>query len=202
MALNDEIRKVLTEFGKSLNDDTRKSLRDKLYKRAVDTVAKSKFKDKSVKKLESRLEATAKPLPVTYQNGVLTLKFEMNDYWDIVDGGRKASNVSEDGQSKIADWSALSGLAEKIRISDLENRKQKQSLSKRKGLKTLKKMPFDRAKKAAGFLVARSLKKKSLEPTHFFTDVINDGRLDELKQRLKELVKSEIKIEISNGING
>lgn len=193
MALNDEIRKVLSEFGLKLTIDTKQSLKQKLDARA------SKY---SGRKRTSRLEASAKALPVTYQGGVLTLKFEMNDYWDIVDGGRKASNVSEDGQKKIADWSALSGLAEKIRISDLEARKQRQSLSKRKGLKTLKKMPFDRAKKAAGFLVARSLKKKSLEPTHFFADVINDGRLDELKERLKELVKSEIKIEISNGING
>ena len=193
MALNDEIRKVLSEFGLKLTIDTKQSLKQKLDARA------SKY---GGRKRTSRLEASAKALPVTYQGGVLTLKFEMNDYWDIVDGGRKASNVSEDGQKKIADWSALSGLAEKIRISDLEARKQRQSLSKRKGLKTLKKMPFDRAKKAAGYLVARSLKKKSLEPTNFFTDVINDGRLDELKERLKELVKSEIKIEISNGING
>ena len=193
MALNDEIRKVLSEFGLKLTIDTKQSLKQKLDARA------SKY---GGRKRTSRLEASAKALPVTYQGGVLTLKFEMNDHWDIVDGGRKASNVSEDGQKKIADWSALSGLAEKIRISDLEARKQRQSLSKRKGLKTLKKMPFDRAKKAAGYLVARSLKKKSLEPTNFFTDVINDGRLDELKERLKELVKSEIKIEISNGING
>lgn len=193
MALNDEIRKVLSEFGLKLTIDTKQSLKQKLDARA------SKY---GGRKRTSRLEASAKALPVTYQGGVLTLKFEMNDYWDIVDGGRKASNVSEDGQKKIADWSALSGLAEKIRISDLEARKQKQSLSKRKGLKTLKKMPFDRAKKAAGYLVARSLKKKSIEPTNFFTDVINDGRLDELKDKLKELVKAEIKIEISNGING
>lgn len=192
MALNDEIRKVLSEFGLNLTIDTKQSLKQKLDSRA------SKY---SGRKRTSRLEASAKALPVSYQNGVLTLKFEMNDYWDIVDGGRRASNVSEDGQKKIADWSALSGLAEKIRISDLESRKQKQSLSKRKGLKTLKKMPFDRAKKAAGFLVARSLKKKSLEPTNFFTDVISDGRLDELKERLAQLVKAEIKIEISNGIN-
>lgn len=194
MALNDEIRKVLSEFGLKLTIDTKQSLKQKLDARA------SKY---GGRKRTSRLEASMdNQPPITYKGGVLTFRFVMNDYWDIVDGGRKASNVSEDGQKKIADWSALSGLAEKIRVSDLEARKQRQSLSKRKGLKTLKKMPFDRAKKAAGYLVARSLKKKSLEPTNFFTDVINDGRLDELKERLKELVKSEIKIEISNGING
>lgn len=193
MALNDDISEVLSEFGFTLTVDTKKSLKSKLDERA------SKY---GGRKRTSRLEASAKAKPIEFSNGVITLKFSMNDYWDIVNGGRKASNVSEDGQSKIADWSALSGLAEKIRISDLANRKQKQSLSKRKGLKTLKKMPFDRAKKAAGYLVARSLKKKSLDPTHFFDEVINDGRIEELKQRLTEVIKKDIQIQISNGING
>lgn len=193
MALNDDISEVLSEFGFTLTVDTKKSLKSKLDERA------SKY---GGRKRTSRLEASAEARPIEFSNGVITLKFSMNDYWDIVNGGRKASNVSEDGQSKIADWSALSGLAEKIRISDLANRKQKQSLSKRKGLKTLKKMPFDRAKKAAGYLVARSLKKKSLDPTHFFDEVINDGRIEELKQRLTEVIKKDIQIQISNGING
>jgi hypothetical protein len=58
-------------------------------------------------------------------------------------------------------------------------------------------MPFDRAKKAAGYLVARSWKKKSLEPTHFFDEVINDGRLKELEEKLSEILKSELIINIS-----
>lgn len=194
MALNDDISEVLSEFGFTLTVDTKKSLKSKLDERA------SKY---GGRKRTSRLEASMdKQPPIESKNGVITFRFKMNDYWAVVNDGRKASNVSEEGQDKIADWSALSGLAEKIRISDLANRKQKQSLSKRKGLKTLKKMPFDRAKKAAGYLVARSLKKKSLDPTHFFDEVINDGRIEELKQRLTEVIKKDIQIQISNGING
>ena len=120
----------------------------------------------------------------------------MNDYWAVVNDGRDANNVSEEGQEKIAEWSATRGLAEKIRISDLEQRKQRQSLSERKNLKTLKKMPFDRAKKAAGYLVARSLQKKSLEPTHFFDEVINDGRLQELEDSIAKILKAEVLIDI------
>jgi len=192
MALNDKIKNLLTDFGVSLTVDTKRSLKEKLDARA------SKYKGR---KRTSRLEASAIAKPVKYSQGKLTLTFEMNDYWDIVDGGRRAGNVSEEGQNKISEWSALSGLAEKIRLSDLEARKKKQSLSKRKNLKTLKKMPFDRAKKASGFLVARSLKKKSIEATNFFSEVINDGRIEELKEKLKEILKTELQIEISNGIN-
>jgi hypothetical protein len=190
MALNDDIKDLLSEFGLKLTVDTKASLRSKLDERTAKHGGRKRI---------SRLENSAKALPITYSGGVLRFTFQMNDYWDVVDGGRKASNVSEEGQEKIAEWSGLSGLAEKIRISDLYNRMgmQRMSLSDRK-LKKLKKMPFDRAKKAAGFLVARSLKKKTIEPTNFFTDVIRDGRIEELQKKLSELIKTDIIINISN----
>lgn len=192
MSLNNEIDKLLSEFGLSMVNDTRSNLQKKLDERAA------KHNGKSVK---SRLWASVSN-NVSYSNEGVKLVIRMNDYWDVVDGGRKASSVSEDGQAKIAEWSATRGLAEKIRISDLEKRKEKQKLSKRKEkLKVLKKMPFDRAKKAAGFLVARSLKNKTIEPTNFFSEVVNDGRVKELESKLKELIKTDFKIFVTNGIN-
>lgn len=188
MAIDKQLIALLNEFGIKLTTDTKSSLRTRLDERAA--------KHKGRKRI-SRLEASALALPTKYVNGALVFQFKMNNYWDVVNSGRKASGVSEEGQAKIAEWSATSGLAEKIRISDLEARKGKQSLSERKGkLKTLKKMPFDRAKKAAGFLVARSLKNKSLEPTHFFDEVIKDGRIEELRQRIEEIIKAEVIIDI------
>lgn len=188
MAIDKEIMALLNEFNKKLVDDTRKSLQDKLDERA------SKHQGKKVK---SRLWASVAAPPAIYQSGSVKAKLTMNDYWAVVNNGREANNVSEEGQEKIAEWSATRGLAEKIRLSDLELRKEKQSLSNRKGkLKTLKKMPFDRAKKAAGYLVARSLQKKSLEPTHFFDEVINDGRLQELEDKIAKILKAEVIIDI------
>ena len=188
MAIDKELIKLLNEFGINLTVNTKSSLRTKLNERA------EKHKGK---KVTSRLEASALALPTKFENGSLIFRFQMNDYWDVVNSGRKASGVSEDGQDKIAEWSATRGLTEKIRLTDLEVRKEKQSLSKRKvKLKALKKMPFERAKKAAGFLVARSLKNKSLEPTHFFDEVIKDGRIEELKERIAKLLKTEVIIEI------
>lgn len=189
MALVDKITDLLDEFGVKLNDDTRKSLKDALDARAE--------KNKG-RKRTSRLEASVKPI-VESKGSSIKLTLNMNDYWAVVNDGRSPNNVSEEGQEKLADWSATSGLAEKIRITDLEERKTRQSLSKRKGkLKSLKKMPFERAKKAAGFLVARSLQKKAIEPTHFFDNVINDGRVKELEDALTELIKTDITIEITS----
>ena len=188
MAISNDIEKVLNDFGLKLVIDTKSNLKKKLDERAA------RHGGKSVK---SRLEQSVNS-EIVYTNGSINLIVKMNDYWNVVDGGRNASNVSAEGQDKIAAWSATRGVAEKIRISDLQNRLQKQSLSKHKDkLKKLKKMPFERAKKAAGFLIARSLKKKNLEPTNFFSEVIKDGRVDELYAALTEIFATDINIEIS-----
>lgn len=187
MALVDKIKDLLDEFGKALNDDTRSSLKKALDDRA----AKHKGR-----KRKSRLEASIKPI-VSFSNDTIKFTLNMNDYWAVVNDGRSPNSVSAEGQKKIAEWSAVSGFAEKIRLTDLEQRKQKQSLSKRKGkLKKLQKMSFDKAKKTAGFLVARSLKNKSIEATNFFDEVINDGRIEKLQSEITELVKDDIIIEI------
>jgi hypothetical protein len=192
MAIDKEIIKILDEFILKLSEDTRESLQSKLDERA---------NKHGGKKVKSRLWASIKPNVAVFKGGKIVSTLTMNDYWDVVNDGRRASNVSEEGQSKIADWSATRGLAEKIRITDLEARKEKQSLSKRKGkLKSLKKMPFDRAKKAAGFLVARSLQKKDLEPTNFLDEVIEDGRIEQLKEDIATVFKKDVMIDIRKTI--
>lgn len=188
MAISNDIEQLLTDFMLNLTVDTKSNLKKKLDERA---------KRHNGKSVQSRLGASIKAPEATYKNGGISAKLEMNDYWEVVDKGRSANNVSSEGQDKIAEWSATRGVAEKIRLTDLESRKKKQGLSKRKDkLKTLKKMPFDRAKKAAGFLIARSLKKKNLEPTNFFSEVIKDGRIEQLYSALTVLLKTDINIEI------
>ena len=188
MAIDKKIIEVLNEFNMKLNNDTRLSLKTKLDARAA------KHNGKIV---QSRLWASIKPMPAIYEGGGIVVKLVMNDYWVFVNEGRNPGSVSSEGQSKIAEWSSTRGFAEKIRISDLERRKEKQSKSKRKGkLKTLKKMPFDQAKKAAAFLISRKLKSKKLEPTHFFDEVIKDGRIEKLQKDIAEIIQTEIIIDV------
>jgi hypothetical protein len=190
MSLNDKIEKLLTDFGLNLTVDTKSSLRKKLDERAE---RGSTYKGVHYKgrKRTSRLEASALALPIKYTSDSIKFTFQMNDYWDIVDGGRRASSVSKEGQSKIENWSGLSGFAENIRLSDLAARKKRS-----KNPSKVKKMPFDKAKKAAAFLVARSLKNKKLEPTNFFSEVVKDGRVEELQNKLSDLIKTDIIINI------
>lgn len=200
MSLTADISKLLSDYDVKLVVDTRTSLQKALDERSDKARSKSKLKGGVYKKPKSRLWASIASDVEYYANGI-KLSLSMNDYWDIVNNGRKAGSVSREGQDKIAEWSDTRGLAENIRRSDLNARKKKQSLSERKNLKKLKKMPFDKAKKAAGFLVARALKNKKLEATNFFTDVINDGRIIELETKLSNLIKTDFKIFVTNGIN-
>jgi len=190
MALNDEIENLLTDFGLKLTTDTKSSLKKKLDERAE---RGSTYKGVHYKgrKRTSRLEASVLAQPIKFTSDSIKFTFVMNDYWDIVDGGRRPGNVSREGKSKLENWSGLSGFAENIRISDLEARKKRN-----KKPTSLKKMPFDKAKKQAAFLVARSLKKKTIEPTNFFSEVIKDGRIEELQNKLSELIKTDIIINI------
>jgi hypothetical protein len=188
MAIDKEIIDLLNEFGLNLTVDLKSSLRKKLDERAAKHQGR---------KVTSRLEASVLANKVKFSSGSLIFTLTMNDYWEVVDKGRKAASVSKEGQKKIAEWSATRGLAEKIRISDLAARKEKQSKSKSKRkLKTLKKMPFENAKKAAAFLVSRKLKSKKLEPTHFFEQVVQDGRVEELKSKIAEIIKTDFIINI------
>lgn len=201
MSVSKDIEKVLSDFGINIVTDSRTNLKKKLHERAVKTLANSKYPDKSVKDVTSRLSASIVS-KVSYNTGGIKLTINMNDYWDIVENGRKPAPVSKEGQASIQKWAQTRGFAEKIRLSDLQRRKDLQSKNKTKRKKkVLKKMDFNKASKIAAFLVARSLKNKKLEPTHFFSEVIRDGRVEELKQKLSALIKTDIIINIRDGIS-
>ena len=187
MALSDEIVKVLTEFGEKTVPDLQSSLKSRLTEKS------NKYGTR--RNSSSRLANSIK-FNFTNRADALVFTISMADYGKFVDGGRNPGGVSEYGQKSIAEWSKKQGVAESYRKKDLETRLGRQSKSNRKNKKKLTKMPFDRAAKTIAFLVSRKLKKQGFEGNNFFRDIINDGRLDELNDKLREVIKNEIKIEI------
>lgn len=121
----------------------------------------------------------------------------MQDYWSLVDAGRKPGKVSKEGQKKIVDWIKRKGIDPSKIIADI-----KAKAAKKKGeIISNKKVPFAKASKQFAFLVSRKLKIKGYPANHFYSEIINDGRLDKLKIDLKEELKRDIIIEIVNGSN-
>lgn len=188
MPLNDDIVKLLDDFNLKLTNDVKRSLKIKLDEKA------SKH---GSSKVTSRLENSAKGLPITITNGVIKLQFQMNDYWDEVNSGRGATEKSGDGslRKNLVRWIKTRGLKVEIskrkseKISNLKNKKIK---------KTYKKQSYEDAVNSMAYAIASKIHKEGFEGNHFFDEIINDGRIEELQKRLSELIKTDIIINISN----
>lgn len=118
----------------------------------------------------------------------------MQNYWYWVDGARKAGRVSRIGQDKLSDWIKRKGVNPSKIIDAMklaEAQKKQQPAPK-------KKTPFAKAQKQFAFIVARKLKAKGYPANHFYSEIINDGRLDRLKIDLKEELRQDIIIQVKN----
>lgn len=190
MAIDSEIKDLLTKFGEDLLTDTRNSLKAKLDAKA------SKYKSR---KVNSRLSATMKPQTV-FESGGITFKMFMNDYWDAVNSGRSPTEKSGDGsvKKKIEEWIKTRGVAvkiSKIKESKLKNLKTKGKFGK-KIAKVYKKQTYDEAVKAAAYAIAQKIHKDGYEGNHFFDEVINDGRTEKLKKNIAELIETDVIVNI------
>lgn len=151
---------------------------------------------------EGRLAASIK-YEIKYTAKGLTFELSMADEWYWTDKGRKAGNVSKGGQEKIGEWAARKGIVEPFRIDQLAKRRELQSKSNSgRKRKTLKKMPFDLAKKSLAFVISRSIrlhgysKKTGYKGTKFYSSVI-EKKKEQLTELLKEFYKKEIVIQFA-----
>lgn len=174
---------ILEDFGENLVTDLRKSLKGKGVT----------YQGGQESKLSGKIR-----FEVKQRGDGIVFQLIMPDYAEFVDKGRRAGAVSKEGQERIAEWGRRKNYIESLRKRDLENRQERQAKNKtNRKKKTLKKMPFDRAKKAFAYLVSRKIAKSGYEGNNFFTDVINDGRLETLLTDLREFGNKNLQFEIN-----
>jgi len=185
MALGDEIDKILVEFGESTVNDVRANL-----DAAVSYGGQA-----------SRLSAKINYIPPRNVNGAIVLQVTMPTYGFILDQGRGPGNVSKEGIASIEKWIVRRGL--KPKMSEVRTKMSKD----RKVAKPIKAQNREKAVKQFAFAIARKIQKKGHSQPYkdtklgFWSKVINDGRLDELTQRISEVLKTEVIIEINDGIS-
>ena len=183
------IETILQAFGKKAVKDLRKSLSDKLQARA--SKYKSKYPGGSSNPGESALGASIKYTIVDSK-----INFSLNNYWEAVDGGRKAAGVSQD--AKIDKWIKSRNLIPGFQNKNLADRLERQSKNKtNKEKKVLKKMKFADALKAMDFLVRRKLKNKGYQGNEFYSSVMEDGRQEKLIVAIRKAIKKEIEIVVN-----
>jgi hypothetical protein len=185
MALGDEIDKILADFAEKTINDVRANLDE-----VVNYGGQS-----------SKLSKNVTYIPPRNVNGAIVLQVTMPEYGFILDKGRGAGNVSKEGIASIEKWIVRRGL--KPKMSEARTKMSKD----RKVAKPIKTQNREKAVKQFAFAIARKIQKKGHSQPYkdnklgFWSKVINDGRLDELTARISEVLKTEVIIEINNGIN-
>lgn len=185
MALGDEIDKILADFAQKTIDDVRANL-DEVVNYGGQM---------------SKLSKNVTYIPPRNVNGAIVLQVTMPAYGFILDAGRGPGNVSKEGIASIEKWIVRRGL--KPKMSEARTKMSKD----RKVSKPIKNQNREKAVKQFAFAIARKIQKQGHAQPYkdkklgFWSKVINDGRLDELTARISEVLKTEVIIEINNGIN-
>lgn len=112
----------------------------------------------------------------------IILEIRMDDYWKWVDEGRKKGS-KQPPIEPILKFIANRGLTPKP-------------------LKTKSKKPLNRQEqyRSLAFIIARSIKRKGIKPTHFASEVMNGSLLNNFKKDITIAVGRNIKIEIDKEI--
>jgi len=185
-----EVEKILEAFGTKVVEDLRKSLSDKLQAKAA--YYQSKYNSGSTNPGESALGASIKYRIVDSSEGI-KLNVLLNDYWEAVDTGRKPAGVLK--EAKIDKWIKSRNLIPGFQTNNLKDRLKRQAENKtNRKKKVLKVMKFSEAVKAMDFLVRRKLKDKGYWGIHFFDEVVNDGRQEQLTKDIAAAMKKNIEI--------
>lgn len=181
MALSDDIVEILASFGQETKENLQQSLRDKGVKfGGQDSKLSNKIK-----------------FEVSQKGSAISFILSMPDYYEYVDKGRMAAGVSQEGQQNIANWIKRKGLITKFSNDDLQARLARQAKNNTgRKRKALVKKPFEKSLKALTYLIGRKLKSKGFNGNGFYTEVIKDGRVEDLKESLAKILKKDVEIQI------
>lgn len=126
----------------------------------------------------------------------------MQDYYPFVDKGRGAGNVSR--SANISSWIKRKGINPVKVISEMRESAREKKV-KKKIVNQLKKPSFAQALKQMDFIVRRKLTAKGYSANYFYSQVINDGRIERLKSDYKKATGKdlilEVKTVVGNGSN-
>ena len=193
-----EVEIILEAFGTKVVEDLRKSLSEKLQARAAKY--QSKYNSGSSNPGDSALSASIKYRILDSSEGI-KLNVYLNDYWEAVDTGRKAAGVLK--EAKIDKWIKKRNIISSFQKSNLAYRLERQTKNKTKRVKkVLTKLSFADALEAMDFLVRRKLQNKGYEGIHFFNEVMEDGRQQQLTKDIALAMKKDIEIIIKTNRYG
>lgn len=188
MAIDKKIDEILVDFGVKLQTDLQASL-------------KSKMSDG----YNPRLSGKIKSLPIKHMGDLTEYILQMPLYGKALDGGRGKTKEPGNGalRKNIAEWlKRRNDIFRKFEKGNLEYRLEQQAKNKKtnRPSKPLKKLAFEKAVKQFSYIIARKIHRDGYKGNQFFSEVINDGRLEKLERDLLEATQNEVLIEITKKI--
>ena len=175
MSLESEITKLITDFGQKLSDDLNESLN-------------SALRDGGSKNTQEAALHFNPTFQITTSGTTIRINAS-SSYWFYVENGRRPGKMPP--SNKLGKkWQNKNNIDARKIIQEIQI-----NYYKKKGFNyNVKPLPFDKAAKQLGYLIARSIGKHGYEPRPFIKRVINDGRITALSNALSLIFKKEIKI--------
>jgi len=189
MNTQDEIVKVFDVWGLKLVEDLKAEL-DKMI-----THNGGQASDLSLKGINYK---------VVKSSGLITFQLSMYRYWEVIEKGRGAGKKAPPTQP-IADWiKRTPGLNSKLDqiLLGIQVKHRGISSRSRKGIvrkRGLKQISHDLKVKRLSWMIARSIGKKGIKPRPFYHKVVNEARMNELKEMLKPVIKKQFILDIKEG---
>lgn len=132
-------------------------------------------------------------------DGKLVFTLEMEDYWKFVDEGVSGWGSPNGSQYKFKNDGKpanIGAMLEFIKVRGIKGtpKKVQKGLKSKRIKKALKQINRDKVLKQIAFAIGKSIKKKGIKPTYFFSDVINEELYLQLKEDLTKALGRDIEL--------
>lgn len=168
------LKTIFDAFGTKLIEDIQKSLISK----GVDSDGQNSRLGDSVRFYYTEI------------NGNPVFHLSMNDYWEVVDGGR-APNKAAPPIEHLEKWIKRKGIKPKI---SLRKERITKGIKNKTVKKSYKSQNREKAIKAMAFAMSKSIGKKGFEGNKFVEEILNDGRVEILQKEVSAYMRKEITI--------
>ena len=126
----------------------------------------------------------------------IVLEVSMLDYWKYVEDGRR-KGVTAPPQDAMLTFIRDRGI--KVTLSN-RRKKNIKALKSKRIKKAYKQYSLEQKRKSLAFVLAQSIKKKGIKPTHFLAEVVEGSIVSQLEKDLRESVGRDIKVAIIQAI--
>lgn len=182
MAITDQAKMMLEEFGVQLQTDLIESLKKNQHTGSGGQSSK----------LAGTMQYT-----VFGKEQSLFFEFSMADYGNYIDAGTRGAKVRGTGGKKMKDsileWMEGKNMTGNFALNIYRSKLKNPNKSK---------VSFEKAENSLAWAIKKKINKKGIikrfgyKGSNWFSDVINDGRIDKLADNLSELFGREVVINL------